>query len=49
VINLAPEKMAAFAEIARVLKPGGRLLLADIAVETDFSEAIRRDIDLWTG
>lgn len=49
VLNLTPDKNEAFTEIARVLRPGGRLLLADIVVERELSEGIRRNIDLWTG
>lgn len=49
VLNLVPNKRKAYAEIARVLRPGGRLLLADIAVEVELDEDIRSDIDLWTG
>ncbi|HWO42363.1 MAG TPA: methyltransferase domain-containing protein [Candidatus Eisenbacteria bacterium] len=49
VLNLTPDKTKAFGEIARILKPGGRLLLADIIIGTELSESARRDIDLWTG
>jgi SAM-dependent methyltransferase len=49
VLNLTPDKIKAFGEIARVLRPGGRLLLADIIIGTELSESARRDIDLWTG
>jgi len=49
VINLAPDKVPVFAEILRVLKPGGRLQLTDIIMASELSEKARRDIDLWTG
>jgi len=49
VINLTTDKLEAFTEIWRVLRPGGRLQLGDIVVESELSEGIRRDIDLWTG
>jgi len=49
VLNLTPDKKEAFTEIVRILRPGGRLLLADIVVERELSEGIRRNIDLWTG
>ncbi|MBI4165109.1 MAG: methyltransferase domain-containing protein [Acidobacteria bacterium] len=49
VINLVPEKQRAFDEIVRVLKPGGRLQLADILLDVELSEDTRRNIDLWTG
>lgn len=49
VLNLAPDKEVAFAEVFRVLKPGGRFLYGDIVVGRELSESTRRDIDLWTG
>lgn len=49
VLNLVPDKQLAFAEIARVLKPGGRAQIADIILGTALDESARRDIDLWTG
>lgn len=47
VINLIPDKDAAFAEAARVLRPGGRLALADIVTELPLTDAIVCDVDLW--
>jgi SAM-dependent methyltransferase len=49
VLNLVPEKDRGFAEIVRVLKAGGRLHLADIALDVELPEEARRNIDLWTG
>src|SRR2546430_14419690 len=48
VLNLVPEKERGFAEIIRVLKPGGRLHLADIALDVELPEEHRRNVDLWT-
>jgi arsenite methyltransferase len=49
VIDLIPDKDAAFLEIFRVLRPGGRLQVADVTIQRPVSEEGRRDIDLWTG
>ena len=49
VLNLVPEKEKAFAEIWRVLRPGGRLQLGDIVLDAELDEDARRNIDLWTG
>jgi arsenite methyltransferase len=49
VIDLVPHKDAVFEEIERVLRPGGRVQLADVIVHTEVSEDARKRIDLWTG
>ena len=47
VLNLVPDKSVAFGEIARVLKSGGRLQVADIALRVPVSEQSRADPRLW--
>lgn len=49
VLNLAPDKSVALQEMGRVLKPTGRLQLADILVQKAVPDSAKRDIDLWTG
>jgi arsenite methyltransferase len=49
VIDLIPDKDAVFSDIFRVLRPGGRLQIADVTIQRPVSEEGRRDIDLWTG
>ena len=49
VINLLPDKTGVFSELYRVVRPGGRLQFADIVIETELSEDVRNNIDLWTG
>jgi SAM-dependent methyltransferase len=49
VIDLLPDKDAVFDEIDRVLRPGGRLQLADVVIHHEVSEDARKRIDLWTG
>ncbi len=48
VINLCPDKYAAFREIFRTLKPGGRLNLADIVVHKEVPADAKENVDLWT-
>ena len=48
VINLCPDKYAAFREIFRTLNPGGRLNLADIVVQKEVPAEAKEDVDIWT-
>lgn len=47
VINLAPDKVRVFAEATRVLRPGGRLVIADIITDVELTPQIVADTDLW--
>jgi len=49
VINLASDKPAVFREIARILKPGGRLAVSDIALKKPLPEEIGRDLMAYVG
>jgi arsenite methyltransferase len=49
VINLVPDKRRAFAEMHRVLKPGGRFTISDIVSIGRIPDAVRADMELWAG
>jgi arsenite methyltransferase len=49
VIDLVPDKDAVLDEVDRVLRPGGRLQIADVIIHEEVSEDARKRIDLWTG
>jgi SAM-dependent methyltransferase len=49
VINLVPDKGKVFAEVARVLKPGGRLVISDIILDGELPEAIAKDVYAYVG
>jgi arsenite methyltransferase len=49
VINLSSDKAAVLAEVARVLRPGGRVAVSDVIADPDMDDATRADITQWTG
>ena len=49
VLNLTPDKLKTLGEMFRVLRPGGRLQIADILVSREVPDGAKRKIDLWTG
>lgn len=49
VINLVPDKSAVFREVARVLRPGGRLVVSDIVLDGELPEAVASDLLAWVG
>jgi arsenite methyltransferase len=49
VINLVPDKAVVFREIARILKPGGRLVISDIVLDGRLPERLEQDLLAWVG
>lgn len=49
VVNLSPRKSRAFAEIFRILRPGGRMVVADIVVDEDLPPQILTSAEAWAG
>ncbi len=49
VINLSPDKPRVFREAFRVLRPGGRIVVADIVLEGELPEPLRQSVEAYTG
>jgi arsenite methyltransferase len=49
VINLSPDKDAVLREAFRVLKPGGRFAVADVVVQGEVPDTLRRSLEMWVG
>lgn len=49
VLNLVPNKNAVFAEISRILKPGGHFSISDVVLEGDLPEALQKDAEMYAG
>ncbi len=48
VINLTPDKLIAYSEAFRVLKPGGRILVSDLVTVGDLPDEIRKSFEAWS-
>jgi arsenite methyltransferase len=49
VINLTPDRLASFKEVYRVLRPGGRMLIADLVTAGDLPPDVRASAAAWAG
>jgi SAM-dependent methyltransferase len=49
VVNLSPDKSQVFRDALRVLKPGGRLVVSDLVLTRELSDALRQNVDLYVG
>jgi len=49
VINLAPDKPVVFREAARVLRPGGRMVISDIILDGELPEVVKGDVEAYVG
>lgn len=49
VLNLVPDKNKAFAQIMRVLKPGGHFCVSDVVIKGELPEALRKDAEMYVG
>jgi SAM-dependent methyltransferase len=49
VLNLVPDKTVALAEFFRILRPGGRIQLADVVLDRPVPNGSKSDVSLWTG
>lgn len=49
VLNLVPDKAAAFSEMYRVIKPGGHFCVSDIVLKGELPDAFREDAVMWAG
>ncbi len=49
VLNLVPDKTKAFAEMLRVLKPGGHFCVSDVVIKGELPEKLQKDAEMYAG